>query len=667
MTSPNYHSFYDHLKISLSLSLAFGSLLGLLVLIGMPFFLDNPLDLVIFCLLIPSVLGCLVALIFFLIERKISLVNRGSGRLQLPFTYMISYLLLFVAVFLSGFIYLFISSNLILHFSLLLVYFLVWLFILSKIGRVRSRLSSRNLALTAVCLFISSIALYIGLVPVRNFKVSSEVFIFGVDAATWSVMNPLIEKGRLPNITELKREGSYGVLKSMSPILSPIVWTTIATGKVEEKHGIKDFYSTQESLRTRRIWDTFEAQGMRIGIFKWLITWPPRKVNGFIIPDILARDDSTFPPEYSAINSLRIAEKTHYSVGIRTYANLTWSLMNMGLRMSTLREIGWDFFRDWLHGGNSISQYPLKRKAELLINEDVFIYLLKKYKPEFVTFYDNGVDTLSHRYWKYYEPKYFPDVTPEEVHRYGDVIPNYYELIDKTLGSVMNHFSNETLVVVVSDHGQQASNKVNEAHYYPKVSKLLELMELDSIIYGITVADRTYIRLKDPSHKEILDRVKKQLEEINVVETDKRLFDVASDESALIVEMRSEAVSFNYHVQINQKNLMMEEITYESSPYSGMHHINGVLLMKGPNVRSGVKISDASILDVTPTILYLQKMPISQEVDGKILFSAISKNFQRVNPPHVVPESIADKVTPSQNVKFDKQVEERLRSLGYVQ
>lgn len=667
MTSPNYHSFLDHLKISLSLSIAFGSLLGLLILIGMPFFLDNPPDLIIFCLLIPSVLGCLVALIFFLIERKIPSGNRSSGRLQLPFTYMISFLLFFTAMFLSGFIYFFVSNNLILHFFLLLGYFLVWLFIVSKAGQVKSRLSSRHLALTAVCLFISSIALYIGLTPIRSFKVSSEVFIFGVDAATWSVINPLIEKGHLPNITKLKKEGSYGILKSMEPILSPIIWTTIATGKVGEKHGIKDFYSTQESLRTRRIWDTFEAQGMRIGIFKWLITWPPRKVNGFIIPDILARDDSTFPPEYSAINSLRIAEKTHYSMGVRTYAKLTWSLMNMGLRMSTLREIGWDFFRDWFHGGNSISQYPLKRKAELLINQDVFIYLLEKYKPEFVTFYDNGVDTLSHRYWKYYEPRYFPDVTREEVHRYGDVIPNYYELIDKTLGNLMSHFSNETLVVIVSDHGQQASNKVKEAHYYPKVSKVLELMGLDSIVYGITVADRTYIRLKDPSHKEILDRVKKQLEEISIVETGERLFDVASDESALIVEMRNEAVDFNYHVQVNQRNLMMEEITYKSSPYSGMHHINGILLMKGPNVRSGVKILDAGILDVTPTILYLQKMPISLEVDGKILFSAISKKFQKVNPPRLVPESVADKVTPSRNVKFDKQVEERLRSLGYVQ
>ena len=89
--------------------------------------------------------------------------------------------------------------------------------------------------------------------------------------------------------------------------------------------------------------------------------------------------------------------------------------------------------------------------------------------------------------------------------------------------------------------------------------------------------------------------------------------------------------------------------------------------MKGPHIRSGTEVSDASILDVTPTILYLEKMPISQEVDGKILFSAISEDFQKVTSPRIVPESETDKVNPSKTVEFDKQVEEKLKSLGYVQ
>ncbi|MEM3063584.1 MAG: hypothetical protein QW303_08610, partial [Nitrososphaerota archaeon] len=173
-------------------------------------------------------------------------------------------------------------------------------------------------------------------------------------------------------------------------------------------------------------------------------------------------------------------------------------------------------------------------------------------------------------------------------------------------------------------------------------------------------------RLKDQSQTEFLNKVQEQFDEIRVVETGRKLFDIIPDKSSLIVSMDADAVDFNHHARIGQTDLGMEEITYKQSPYSGTHHINGILLIKGPHVQPGIEVSGASILDVTPTVLYLEKMPISLEVDGKILFSAISEDFQKANSPQLVPESVADKVTPS-GIEFDKQVEERLKTLGYVQ
>lgn len=296
--------------------------------------------------------------------------------------------------------------------------------------------------------------------------------------------------------------------------------------------------------------------------------------------------------------------------------------------------------------------------------KDIFIYLLQ---AQFVTFHDNGVDTLSHKYWKYYEPDYFPDVKPDEVRRYGNAIPDYYELVDQTLGTLMSHFTDDTLVVVVSDHGQRAANKLGDVEYSPKLNDLLQLMNLDSVAYGIALGGRSYIRLKDSYQTELLANVKKRFGEIRVAETGEALFDVLPDESSLIVEIKGQAVDFNYHVRVGQRELRMEEIIYLTPPYSGVHNIDGILIIKGTHVRSGNKISGATILDVTPTILYLEKMPISQEVDGKILFSAISEDFQKTTSAQFIPESKIDKVTPSQKVEFDKQVEERLKSLGYVQ
>ena len=67
------------------------------------------------------------------------------------------------------------------------------------------------------------------------------VLLIGVDAATWTVMRPLIDAGRLPTFKKLVSEGWSGTLRSMEPTVSPAIWTTIATGKVPDQHGIHGF------------------------------------------------------------------------------------------------------------------------------------------------------------------------------------------------------------------------------------------------------------------------------------------------------------------------------------------------------------------------------------------------------------------------------------------
>lgn len=145
MVTSSQSSFFDHLKISLTLSMGVGSLMSLLVLIGMPFFLDTPLDLVIFCLLIPAVLGVLSALLFFLLQRIIPWGKRSVEKLQLPFAYIISFLLFLMAAFFSGIIYVFVSDNSLFQSFSLLIYLLVWVFILSRIELANLRLSKDNI------------------------------------------------------------------------------------------------------------------------------------------------------------------------------------------------------------------------------------------------------------------------------------------------------------------------------------------------------------------------------------------------------------------------------------------------------------------------------------------------------------------------------------------
>ena len=68
-----------------------------------------------------------------------------------------------------------------------------------------------------------------------------KTLVFAVDGATWCVMKKLVKENRLPHIQKLMRNGSYGELVSIPRTLSPVVWTSIATGQPPEQHGIWDF------------------------------------------------------------------------------------------------------------------------------------------------------------------------------------------------------------------------------------------------------------------------------------------------------------------------------------------------------------------------------------------------------------------------------------------
>jgi hypothetical protein len=75
------------------------------------------------------------------------------------------------------------------------------------------------------------------------------------------------------------------------------MWTSLATGKRPEKHGVTHFLDTASNVACRRLWDILEQPDRPIGVFGWPVTWPPRPARGFVIPSLFARDSTTFPEE----------------------------------------------------------------------------------------------------------------------------------------------------------------------------------------------------------------------------------------------------------------------------------------------------------------------------------------------------------------------------------
>ncbi len=125
------------------------------------------------------------------------------------------------------------------------------------------------------------------------------VFLIGLDGANWPTLDPLIKKGKLPFFAQLKEQSAWGNLKTFKPTKSSVVWTSIATGKTMEKHGILDFffynknkkqipYSNAEK-REPSIWQILDRYGLKSMVLNWFVSHPPDKIKGIMVSDVFKR------------------------------------------------------------------------------------------------------------------------------------------------------------------------------------------------------------------------------------------------------------------------------------------------------------------------------------------------------------------------------------------
>jgi hypothetical protein len=272
------------------------------------------------------------------------------------------------------------------------------------------------------------------------------VAIIGVDGCDWEKLGPLVEAGHLPNFQRLMDRGAYGPLWSTPPLVSPRIWTTIATGKNADKHGIHDFVNADgvpvnSTMRTATpVWDIVSAFGLPVGVVGWYVTWPVEEVRGFILSDRLhsllrgpvqmlqsaggrptnARlesfGDFEFDPSY----------KSYGSDDIRFQQN---RIVDEPLR--------WGYLRDAIYSRMSTALSP-------------------GYRPALSAVYLRGVDFVQHFFWQYSDPEPFGNVSQDDIERYGPVIDNYYVYTDVLLGRLLDAFGEDVNVMVVSDHGFKA-------------------------------------------------------------------------------------------------------------------------------------------------------------------------------------------------------------------
>jgi len=123
-----------------------------------------------------------------------------------------------------------------------------------------------------------------------------KVLLIGWDAADWKVINPLMDQGKMPNVRALVEGGVMGQLATLHPPLSPMLWTSIATGKRPFQHGIHGFSEptpdglgirpvTNLSRKCKAVWNILNQEGLRSVVVGWWPSHPAEPINGVMVSD----------------------------------------------------------------------------------------------------------------------------------------------------------------------------------------------------------------------------------------------------------------------------------------------------------------------------------------------------------------------------------------------
>ena len=127
-------------------------------------------------------------------------------------------------------------------------------------------------------------------------KLTNKLLLIGWDAADWKVITPLLDAGKMPNLERLVENGVMGNLSTLYPILSPMLWTSIATGKRAHKHGIHGFSEpdpasggarpvTNLGRTTKALWNIANQNGLKSNVIGWWPSHPAEPINGVMVSD----------------------------------------------------------------------------------------------------------------------------------------------------------------------------------------------------------------------------------------------------------------------------------------------------------------------------------------------------------------------------------------------
>lgn len=479
-------------------------------------------------------------------------------------------------------------------------------------------------------------------------KVDAKLVIIGLDGATWHLIDHL----GLPNFQALQTQGTRSILESREPMFSPLLWTTMATGQPPEVHGIHGFRVRGDQAAYARWWEIAHDQGLRVGVYKWLVTWPPEDLSqtaeqaaarvperadgdfyardvdqgraGFNVPAWLAPSPETWPTDLSFIKELELSRrlKRKKYQGARPSWKLALDGIAHGLRWSTVLAA-----TDWTLRERFAHPRPEERALRLQLlrvqmDRDVFIHALHMHRPDVASFSMYATDALGHTHWGFMDSCNTGTGPCDEL---ADALPAAYRQADDVIGQIADAVEDTTTIVIVSDHGFRAMDARDAGRFFaPKTEHLKQRLEAEVGKVDISKqGHKMTVALLDEDLDAEKGKLVTFLQGLSQGSTGQPFYtweDVPDAPRAVGLTLADERIDAGRIDTDTVGGEPLSDYAELTDAYTGEHDKDGIMLVRGPGIPRGTVHEPVPMLDLAPTLLALMGVPAAIDMPGSAVF-----------------------------------------------
>ncbi len=285
--------------------------------------------------------------------------------------------------------------------------------------------------------------------------VAKKVLLIGWDAADWKIINPLLDQGLMPTLEDFVNHGVMGNLATLHPVLSPMLWNSIATGKRPDKHGIIGFMepdpqtggirpTTSTSRKVKAVWNILTQRGYKTHVLGWFAGHPAEPINGISVSDLypysVAPLEKEWPLPPGAVHpeSMRetFAALRMHPAEVTEAAILPW--IPRAAQIDQEKDKGLESFA--------------KIVAENCSIHNAATWILENQPWDFLAVYYNGIDHFCHGFMHFHPPR-MEGIPEDQFEIYKDVVNGAYRFHDMMLQTLLELAGPDATVILVSDHG----------------------------------------------------------------------------------------------------------------------------------------------------------------------------------------------------------------------